>query len=520
MPSLLEPHVDADGAALAIRDANGAISWTVLAQRVACWMNLLRRAGLHRGDCIACVLGNRRETFEILLAALHCGITVVPINWHLTEPEIAYILVDSGSRAVITEATYAAVVSAAASHSPATTVSLLLDGDPHPAFEHTAQAMNEVAAEGTVEQCCGSIMLYTSGTTGHPKGVINGLFVVGAPFSRVTKLTNYARVVLDVAPRGRFLLDGPWYHSSQLFFALIALLQGNRLVIRPRFDPVRTLTTIDREQITSTHLVPTQLIRLLRTDPQIRRAFRGASLRRVWHGGGPCPEDVKRQMIDWWGPVFLEYYGATEGGAVTLIDSHDWLRRPGSVGRAVVPNEVHIIDDDGVALPAGQAGRVHIRRASGHTFQYHNAPSKTQRAHLTPDMFTFGDIGYLDEAGFLFLTGRAQHLIISGGVNIYPAEVEAALASHPAVRDVAVVGLPDEEYGEKVAAIVEADPGAAQADTLPALLDAHCRRKIAGFKAPRAYYLVPRLPREATGKIRHDVLRGIWHSDAGRDTPS
>jgi acyl-CoA synthetase (AMP-forming)/AMP-acid ligase II len=275
-------------------------------------------------------------------------------------------------------------------------------------------------------------------------------------------------------------------------------------VIRPRFDPRATLAVIDAEQISSAHFVPTQLVRLLRE--QGTGEFSGASLRRVWHGGGPCPPEVKRRMIDWWGPVLLEYYGATEGGAVTLINSHEWLRRPGSVGRAVLPNEVHILGPDGVPLPAGDTGRVFVRRRSGRTFHYHNAPEKTRAAHHTADMFTFGELGRLDADGYLYLTGRAQDLIVTGGVNVYPAEVEAVLLTHPAVRDAAVIGVPDDEYGERVVAVVEAQPG--HEAGLGPLLDVHCRRSLAGFKAPRAYEFVDRLPREATGKIRKDVLRG------------
>ncbi|HEU4425178.1 MAG TPA: AMP-binding protein [Pilimelia sp.] len=521
MPLLLDEHVAAAGADIAIVDDRGALSWNRLGERVNRWVNLLTDRGLGPGDRLACVLDNRRETFEVLLACLHAGITVVPINWHLTEPEIAYILSDSNSQALVVAEPYASVAARAAARTPDCCRLRLVVGasDGLSWVDGLLAAEPLLAAADSGEhprQCCGSVMLYTSGTTGAPKGVVNGLFEVGAPFSRVAKLKDYARVVLGVPVRERFLLDAPWYHSSQLFFALLALLHGCRLVIRDHFDAATTLAVIDREQITTAHLVPTQLVRLLRLDPAVKQAFSGASLRRVWHGGGPCPMDVKREMIDWWGPVLVEYYGATEGGAITLIDTEDWLRRPGSVGRAVAPNEILVVGEDGAPLPPGSSGRVFVRR-KGRSFHYHNAPEKTRSAHLAADTFTFGDVGHLDSDGYLFLTGRAQDLIVSGGVNIYPAEVEAVLLAHPAVRDAAVVGVPDEEFGERVVAVIERE-GDAPGD-LAAVLDRHCRRSLAGFKSPRAYHIVDALPRAATGKLAKAELRDRYGAavPAGRE---
>jgi acyl-CoA synthetase (AMP-forming)/AMP-acid ligase II len=506
MPALLTGHIARHGGHTAIADERGRATWRELGERVNRWASLLTGWGLRRGDRVCCVLGNRRESFEVLLACLHSGITVVPVNWHLTEPEIRYILADCGARAVIADEAHAAVAGAAASEGAAPVGFVLghRDAGPLAAAEPALAAASPAEPAG---QCCGSVMLYTSGTTGHPKGVDNGLFITGAPFSRVGRMAEYARAVLDVPAGERVLLDGPWYHSAQLFFSLLPLLRGSALIIRGRFDPATTLETIDREQITSAHLVPTQFVRLLRLPGAARQAFSGASLRRVWHGGGPCAPTVKRQMIDWWGPVFTEYYGATEGGAVTLINSADWLRHPGSVGRAVPGCEILVAGEDGSTLPPGQAGRVFIRRRTARTFTYHNAPGKTRAAHLSRDTFTFGELGYLDDAGYLFLTGRAQDLIVSGGVNVYPAEVEAVLLAHPLVRDAAVVGLPDDEFGERVAAIVECTPGPGQPQgQLRADLDRHCRRSLAGFKVPRDYRFLPALPREDTGKLRKAAL--------------
>ena len=506
MPELLNQHIARHPDETALADTTGRLTWCELGERVNRWSDVFARRGLEPGDRIACVLGNRRETFEVLLAGLHSGLVVVPVNWHLTVPEIAYVLTDSGSRALLTEPEHAAAAIEAARRAG---VPALVLGDR--AVHGAPPADPLLAAADPAEpetQTCGSTMLYTSGTTGAPKGVVNNLFVTGAPFAKVDRLMRYARTVLGVPSDGRVLLDGPWYHSAQLFFALLSLLQGSRLVVRERFDPAETLRTIDAERITAMHLVPTQFVRLLRLPGPVRDAFAGTSLTRVWHGGGPCPVEVKRRMIDWWGPVLVEYYGATEGGAVTLIDSRDWLRRPGSVGRAVPAYEIVVVDEHGAPLPAGRRGRVFIRRKGGRGFHYHNAPDKTRAAHLASDTFTFGETGYLDEDGFLTLTGREQDMIVSGGVNVYPAEVEAVLLRHPEVRDAAVLGVPDPEFGERVVAVVE--HAAPPADDLAARLDRHCRRSLAGYKTPRAYHFVPELPREETGKLRKRTLLDLY----------
>ena len=363
-------------------------------------------------------------------------------------------------------------------------------------------------------------MLYTSGTTGAPKGVVNGLLRSGAALDRVRRLLAALGSAPGLPDRDAVLLVGPWYHSAQLFFSLFPLLRGARLVMRHRFDPKATLDLIDRERIATSHLVPTQFVRMLRLPEAERAAFQGTSLTRVWHGGGPCPPDVKRAMIEWWGPVLVEYYAATEAGIVTLVDSHEWLSRPGSVGRPLPTSEILVVDDNGEALPPGREGRVFIRRTPRAGFSYHNAPEKTRQAHLAPGTFTYGDLGYLDDDGYLFLTGRVGDTIISGGVNVYPAEVEAVLLTHPAVRDVAVFGVPDDEFGEQVKAVVEVDAevaaDAARAGALAGDLDRHCRQRLAGFKVPRSYELTAALPRDPTGKLRTRTLRDRYWEGTDR----
>lgn len=509
MATLIRPHAVVRPHETAVLDEHGPVTWAQLDDRVNRWVHLLRHQDLGVGDRICLLAGNRRETFEVLLACVHAGLTVVPVNWHLTAPEIAYHVADSGARGLVCDEERVSVAAESVrqlDRSPDVRLVLNRSGCSYGEGFEPAEPLlaGETGAEPDA-QLSGELMMYTSGTTGAPKGVLNGLLKAGATLDRVTRLLDLVGAGLGVPDGGSTLLVGPWYHSAQLFFSLLPLLRGSRLVTRSRFTPPDTLEVIDRERIGFAHFVPTHFVRLLRLDPATRNRFRGTSLVRVWHGGGACPVDVKQHMIDWWGRcVFLEYYGATEGGVATVIDSAEWLTRPGSVGRAYPPNQIMVVDDAGQALPAGRTGRVFVRRSAHADFHYHGAPEKTRRAHLGPGMFTYGDLGYLDEDGYLYLAGRADGTIVSGGVNVYPAEVEAVLLAHPAVRDAAVLGVPDDEFGERVEAVVEL-----AADVETAVLDQFCRTRLAGFKTPRGYRVVKSMPRTEAGKVRFEDLRRL-----------
>lgn len=495
----------------ALSDADGVTSWGELELRVHRWVAVLRDRGLAPGDVVALVTTNRATTYELLLAALHSGIVAVPVSWRLTAPEIAYLLGDCGARVVVTEPRHEVRVAEAMDRAGVRPALFAATGHTTTAGAEPVEGLLATAPDREpANQCSGAVMLYTSATTGRPKGVHTPLFTAGAWLDRVERTTTAVAHEFGIGSDGRWLLAGPWYHAAQLFFSLFPLLRGNTLALRTRFDAMTTLTALASERITGCHLVPTQFIRLLDLPEHVRDGFDGGSLERVWHGGAACPVTVKRRMIEWWGPRIHEYYACTEAGIVTTIDSTQWLARPGSVGRPTAPTTVLVLDEQGRPCPVGTSGTVFVRRPPRLDFHYHNAPEKTRDAHRGAGTFTVGDLGRLDEAGYLYLTGRTAEVIISGGVNIYPAEIEAVLLDHPAVRDVAVVGVTDDEYGERVLAVVEQDPGCPVAEIdLPEVLDAHCRERLAGYKRPRHYRAVPRLPREPTGKLDRRSVRAL-----------
>jgi len=505
----------------ALVDDDGTTSWGRLDDRVDRLINHLRdTAGIAAGDRIALLSGNRREAFEVLVAAAHMGIMVVPINWHFAADEVEYVVSDSEAKLIVTDPTYAV-------NATGLMVPELRFGEQYEA------ALDAARAGQPSDQTMGGVMFYTSGTTGRPKGVRNTAFAGGVP-PEVYQLMAAGMVNIGFPPRGRTLLCGPHYHSAQWAFSFFPLIGGSSIVLQRSFVPDQTLELIDRHAITNVHLVPTQFVRLLRVDPERRAAFSGDSLQLVLHGAAPCSPTVKHQMIEWWGPKVTEYYGATEGGVVSVITAEEWLAKPGSVGKPMANMIVKIVpevhDDDGQPAghateatppaafgPAGfQEGVIHVRNAMGTDFEYLNEPGKTAEAHSEPGMFTLGDIGYLDDDGYLYLSDRKIDMIISGGVNIYPAEIEGVLAGHPAVVDVAVFGVPDEEFGEQVKAAVQLVEGASWDAEVEGSLVALAREKLAGYKVPRSFDVVDVMPRSEAGKLLKRQLRTPYWDAAGR----
>jgi long-chain acyl-CoA synthetase len=432
---------------------------------------------------------------------------VVPINWHFAPDEVKYVVDDSGARALILDHEYGLAAAAV--------------GVPSLAFgEQYEAALAAGDPAEPADQTMGGVMFYTSGTTGRPKGVRNTAFVGGVP-PEVYQLMAAGMVNIGFPPAGRTLLCGPHYHSAQWAFSFFPLIGGSAIVLQRRFEPEQTLQLIDDHAITNVHLVPTQFVRLLRADPAARAAFRGDSLSFVLHGAAPCSPTVKRQMIEWWGPKITEYYGATEGGVVSVITAQEWLDKPGSVGKPMSNMIVKIVpehDDDD--LPKGAepfaTGVIHVRNTMGADFEYLNEPGKTAEAHREPGMFTLGDIGYLDDDGYLYLSDRKIDMIISGGVNIYPAEIEGVLAGHPAVVDVAVFGVPNDEFGEEVKAALQLAPGVTWSPETLASVTELAREKLAGYKVPRSFDVLEVMPRSEAGKLLKRELRARYWRDSGR----
>ncbi len=522
MTFMIAPVAHRRGDAPALIDEHGQCSWIELDRRTNRLVRALRAAGLGHGDRIALFAGNSRAVFELTVAASHAGIGFVPVNWHFTVDELAHVLADSGAVGVFTDTRFAATAAEALERVPAAGARLkacavAVPGDAMPEGFEAFEALVASQADDSEppDQAMGGPMFYTSGTTGRPKGVVRTGAAV-PPIEALRTMAEGIAATIELPPDGSSLLCGPYYHSAQWAWSFHPLLNGSTIVMTQRFDAQRTLALIDAYRVTNVHLVPTQFIRLLRLDADAKARFDGSSLQRVWHGAAPCPPQVKREMIAWWGPCIHEYYGSTEGSIVTGISSEEWLQRPASVGRARFQTEVMILREDGTEAAVGEQGSIYMRSRRGIDVAYHNDPGKTEAAHRGAGVFTTGDVGWMDAEGYLYLTDRKIDMIISGGVNIYPAEIEAVLAVHPAVQDAAVIGVPNAEFGEEVKAVVQPAPGAQAGPALAEALMQHCRTALAGYKLPRTIDFRAELPRTETGKLQKRLLRDAYWQGAER----
>jgi long-chain acyl-CoA synthetase len=467
-------------------------------------VHALRDLGLKRGDAIAAVLPNSLETFEVYLAMQQAGWYLTPINFHLVGPEIAYILQDCEAKVLIAHERFAAASSAALAELGPSRPLAFAVGEIS-GFQSYLEL--KAARPGTppADRSMGMIMNYTSGTTGRPKGVRRKLPEGTPEDAELGRGLQGYRVKANETDNVH-LLACPWYHTAPMVMAGPSVHMGHPLVIMDRFDAENCLALIDRHRVTITHLVPTQFVRLLGLPEDIKRRYDVSSMRHAIHGAAPIAPDIKRRMIEWWGPVLEEYYASTEGVGGTIIFSDEWLAKPGSVGKPRQGSELVILDDEGNVLPPGQVGTIYTYNPNRETFQYFKDSEKTQQSRR--DKYaTVGDMGYLDDDGYLYLSDRKADMIIAGGVNIYPAEVEAALISHPKVADVAVFGIPHDEWGEEVKAVVEPAQGVQPSDTLAAELLEFLGTRLAKFKLPRSIDFTDALPRDPNGKLYKRKLR-------------
>jgi long-chain acyl-CoA synthetase len=491
-----------------------------VADRTARIAGGLHGLGVKQGASVCVLMRNDIAFIETAYAAMRLGAYGVPVNWHFKPEEINYILKDSGTSVLVGHADMlhqlrGAIPSGVTVLSVPTPPEILKSYRIDPA--HLAKPDFAVDFERWLAEQApydGPVvpqpqnMIYTSGTTGNPKGVRRN-----APTPEQSAAAERMRTMIyGLRPGARALLPGPLYHSAPNSFGIRSGRLGGVLVIMPRFDPEEFLRLIDEQRIDTIFMVPTMFIRLMKLSQEVRRKYDMSSLRHIIHAAAPCPPDVKRAMIDWWGPVIYEFYGSTESGAVTFANSEDALKKPGTVGKISPGAELRFIGDDGRELPQGEIGEIYSRIAANPEFTYQNKPEK--RAEIERDGFiTSGDVGYIDADGYVFICDRKRDMVISGGVNIYPAEIESVLHALPGVHDCAVFGIPDEEFGEGLMAVVEPQPGV----TLDvADIRSQLKGSLADYKVPKHIEIQHNLPREDSGKIFKRHLRDPYWERAGR----
>lgn len=463
---------------------------------------VLAGAGLRAGGRVAMLLSNGAEFLVVSQAAGKLGAVGVPVNFHWLESEVAHVLADAAPDVLVVDAVWAELAARArdrAGHPAPDACFVVGASDVHRSFDDAVATAP--ATPPAVRQEIGgfNMLIYTSGTTGRPKGVVQPSFDPKLGFESQKRMVE----MWGFGPDDVHLVVGPLYHTMPNAYAMQHLFVGATVVVLERFDAERCLATIQAERVTTTSMVPAHFVRILALPAEVRARYDVSSLRRVLHAAAPCPPDVKRRIMAYFPPDSVwEFYGATEGPG-TIISPAEWERKPGSVGRPWPGVAVRILDDDGRQCATGEVGTIFIQPIGGRGFRYHNDDEKTA-ASYRDGLFTVGDVGYLDEDGYLFIADRKHDMVISGGVNIYPAEVEATIAAHPDVVDVAVFGVPDDEWGESLLAMVEPFPGAL---LTPEDVDAWCRAQLARYKCPRRIELVDELPRDPNGKVVKRKLR-------------
>ncbi len=493
---IAEDHPDAPAV---LAGPDGALSYGELARRAHQLVHLFRHLGAAPGAPVAVMADNGNTLVEASLACHESGLHMIPLNTHLRARELEAILRHAGARVLVIGARFVGLLDEVALDDVPLEVLTIGAVDGYTDLDTARAGCADTVPDDRRQ---GGLFVYTSGTTGQPKGIRRPLAA-----GDVGELANRAAVfgrAFDFRP-----LDGPMLVSTGMFhggshaYYMGGLNVGHALVIMERFDAEATLATIERHRVRTGYMVPTQFHRLLQLPEEVRERYDVSSLHSIVHSAAPCPRAVKEQMMRWWGPVIWETYGGVEGAA-TIAKPKAWLEHPGTVGRAVRGVRLSILDDGGDELPAGEIGHIYVDNGVG--FTYHDDPEQTSAA-FRGTRFSLGDMGYLDADGYLFIADRAKDMIITGGTNVYPAEVESVLLDHPAVHDVGVIGLPDADWGETVAAVVEPIAGCTGDPELEAELAAHCKEHLASYKVPRRWFFAQDLPRTEAGKLAKRALR-------------
>ena len=487
------------------------VTYAELDERSRRFAALLRAQGLKPRDGVALFMDNHPRYFEICWAVLRSGLYLTTVNRYLSADEAGYIVDDCGAKVLVTSSALSDAAAGIVGRAPRLSRTLMVDAA-ESGFESYEAALESHEATPFPDGPFGEMMLYSSGTTGQPKGIKRPLS--GQPSEAGLALAKPTGRLFGVDERSVYLSTAPLYHSAPLAFALCNQALGGTVVVMETFDAASALRAIERHAITISQWVPTMFTRMLKLPRDEREGFDLSSHRSALHSAAPCPRSVKQKMIAWWGPILHEFWGGTETGIATYLDSKDWLAYPGSVGRAI-GNPIHVCDDEGHELGPNEEGLIYVELADAR-FEYHNAPEKTKSTRHPdhPSWVEIGDVGYVNEDGYLFLTDRATFMIISGGVNIYPQEIENELIAHPKVLDVAVVGVPNDDFGEEVKAIIQPAEGVAPDDALTAELLAYARERLAHYKCPRSIDYEQELPRLPTGKLYKRLLKDRYWGDA------
>jgi len=496
-------------AALVMAGTGETVTYAELDARSNQVAHLFRREGLAAGDAVAFFLENHPRYFELLWGAQRSGLRYTCLSSKLLPDEIEYIVRDCGAKAFVTSDALMPVAGEVARRVPEARGFVL--GQAGSGFEDLLAACAALPVTPIADESAGAPMLYSSGTTGRPKGVLRPLVAdqgIAAPNPQV----RLGRKLYGWTAETVYLCPAPLYHAAPLAWSMAVHALGGTVVLMERFDPEAALELIESRRVTSAQWVPTHFVRMLKLPEEVRRRYDLSSLQAVFHAAAPCPVPVKQQMLDWWGPIIHEYYAGTEANGFCAIGPEEWLARPGSVGRAMV-GEVKICDDDGRPLPPRREGLVYF--ANGGAFEYRGDPEKTRQSRNAQGWTTLGDVGWLDEEGYLYLTDRKSFMIISGGVNIYPQEIENLLVQHPKVADVAVVGAPHDEMGEEVVAVVQPMEWSDAGEPLRKELLDFARANLSHVKAPRRLDFVPELPRDATGKLYKRLIRDRYGNSPG-----